>query len=84
MIRKISACALLVTFLATPAFSQSMDCEQEFRVRVNKMMGKPDIRMPINDMVASTRFMIQGYDACMKGDMTGAKSFFEQAGKYGN
>jgi len=48
------------------------------------MMGKPDIRMPINDMVASTRFMIQGYDACMKGDMTGAKSFFEQAGKYGN
>lgn len=84
MVRKIYVCAVLVACLATPAFAQSMDCEQEFRVRVDRMMSKPDIRIPTRDMVATTRFVLQGYDACMKGDMTGAKDFFEKAGKSGS
>jgi hypothetical protein len=83
MLRTISAFALVLTFAGTPAFA-AMDCEHEFRVRVDKMMGKPDIRMPISDMVASTRFLVQGYDSCMKGEMDDAKSFFEKAFSMGH
>jgi len=66
--------------MGTPAFA-AMDCEKEFRVRVDRMMTKPDIRVPISDMVASTRFMVQGYEFCMKGDMDQAKTFFDRASK---
>lgn len=82
MVRRLSAFALVFSILATPAFA--MDCEQEFRVRIDRMMSKPDIRIPITDMVAQTRFLVQGFDACMKGDMTSAKQFFERASKSGN
>jgi len=82
MFRKISAATLALAFLSAPALA--MDCEQEFRVRIDRMMAKPDIRVPISDMVSSTRFILQGFDACMKGDMTSAKSFFEQSQRRGS
>lgn len=80
MLRILSAGVLALAFAASPA-SAAMDCENEFRVRINRMMGGPDIRVPINDMVASTRFMVQAYEYCMKGDMDAAKTFFERASK---
>lgn len=83
MLRTLSACALVLTFAGTPAFA-AMDCENEFRVRVDKTMTKTDIRVPINDMVAGTRFLVQGYDSCMKGDMDNAKTFFEKAFSMGH
>lgn len=83
MLRTLSACALVLTFAGTPAFA-AMDCKQEFRVRVDNMMAKPEWHTRIDDMVQSTRFLVQGYDACMKGDMDNAESFFEKAFSMGH
>ncbi len=75
---------LFVAALALVSLSASasaMDCEKEFRVRLDKMMAKPAV--PSGDVIVTTRYMLQGYDACMKGDMTSAKDFFERAAKFG-
>lgn len=79
MLTKLSAFTLALALMGAPAFA--MDCEKEFRVRIDRMMSKPDIRVPISDMVASTKFVVEGYDFCMKGDMDKAKTFFEKASK---
>ncbi|MDZ4792043.1 MAG: hypothetical protein SGJ17_12680 [Hyphomicrobiales bacterium] len=83
--RKFSAvAALLVCLSATPSFA--MDCQKEFRVRVDAMMAEASKSSSLSDaiMVNRTRFALQGYDACMKGDMNAAKDYFAQAGKSGN
>ncbi|MDZ4792215.1 MAG: hypothetical protein SGJ17_13580 [Hyphomicrobiales bacterium] len=74
---------LLATFaLASLTITASaMDCEKEYRVRLDKMMAKPGV--PSSDVIATTRYMLQGYDACMKGDTKTASEFFEKAGKSG-
>jgi hypothetical protein len=84
MLRTLSACALVLTFAGTPAFAAEMDCKQEFRVRVDKMMSKPEFHTRIDDMIDSTHFLVQGYDACMKGDMDNAKTLFEKAFSMGH
>ncbi len=83
MLRTLSACALVLTFLGTPAFA-AMDCQKEFRVRVDKMMGEPKIHTRIDEMVQSTRFLVQGYDACMKGETDSAHDLFEKAFSMGH
>jgi hypothetical protein len=75
MFRKLSAAALALAFLATPALA--MDCEKEFRVRVDHMMEAPTAQTIY--FIKTTRFLLQGYDACMKGDMETATKSFEEA-----
>lgn len=75
MFRKISAAALALAFMAGPAFA--MDCENEFRVRVDRMMEKPTAKTFY--MINTTKFLIQGYDACMKGDIENATKYFKDA-----
>ncbi len=84
MLRTLSACALVLTFIGTPAFAASMDCKKEFRVRIDGMMAKPEFHTRIDDMIQSTRFLVQGYDACMKGEMDSAKDLFEKAFSMGH
>jgi hypothetical protein len=83
MFRTISAAALALTFLSMPAFA-AMDCEKEYRVRVDHMMEKFSVQFPIKDMVHLTRFTLMGYDNCMKGNMKMAHKYFDEAMKYGN
>ena len=81
MFLKVCAAALASVFLAAPALA--MDCEKEFRVRVDQM-AKPEIRIYSKDMVHLTRFALKGYDACMKGDMASARKYFERATRNGS
>jgi hypothetical protein len=86
MFRTASATVLALGFLALGALAvpaHAMDCQKEFRVRVDRMMAKRDIRVPTLDMINTTRFLLQGYDACMSGDMVSAKSYFEKMRRQG-
>jgi hypothetical protein len=69
-----------IALMAFTAAASAMDCEKEFRVRVDRMMAKPTV--PTGDMIEMTRWSLQGYDACMKGDKKTATEFFEKAGKF--
>ncbi|NJM34445.1 MAG: hypothetical protein HC850_06735 [Rhodomicrobium sp.] len=80
MFRTLSASALALALLTANA--SAMDCSQEFKVRLDKMMAKPTV--PVTDMVNTSRFLVQAYDACMKGDMASAKTFFDKAMKTGS
>jgi hypothetical protein len=83
MLRTFSAALLAVAALTGPAIAQ-MNCDEEFRVRVNRLHpNEPDdIRMPMEDMVAITRFTLQGYDACKQGNMEMARKHFDAAMKH--
>ncbi len=70
-----------IAIMSLSVTASAMDCQKEFRVRLDKMMTKTAIAS--SDVVSSTRFMLQGYDACMKGDTKSAFEFFEKAGKSG-
>lgn len=75
---------LAAAMLAGPA--AAMDCGKEFRVRIEKMMSDPSRPQSLSEavMVDRTRFALQGFDACMKGDMKSARSFFDKAGGAGH
>lgn len=77
--KSVLAAAFAVLAFSTAA--SAMDCEKEFRVRVDKMMAKPAV--PNGDLPNGTRWVLQGYDACMKGDSKSALEFFEKANKFG-
>ncbi|MDX2264930.1 MAG: hypothetical protein NW215_08155 [Hyphomicrobiales bacterium] len=70
-----------IALFAFTATASAMDCAKEFRVRLDKMMAKAGV--PSSDAVETTRYMLQGYDACMKGDMKTAMEYFERAGRTG-
>lgn len=79
MIRALLTASALTVLMAVPAMA--MDCEKEFRVRIDQMMSKQTISFA--DKVEITRFTLQGAEACMKGDKAAAQSFFEKAAKMG-
>jgi DNA-binding FadR family transcriptional regulator len=80
MFRTLSASVLAIALLSANAYA--MDCSQEFKVRLDRMMSKTSV--PTVDMVETARFLVQGYDACMKGDQKSAKEFFEKGMKTGS
>lgn len=69
----VMACALL------PAAASAMDCQKEFRIRLDRMSKAP--AMTSADMIETTRWILQGYDACMKGDMKTAREYFDRTAR---
>jgi hypothetical protein len=82
MLRILTASALILGVMQTPA-SAKMDCGKEFRVRVDRMMSQGEA-VPTKQMIYSTRFLLRGYDACMKGDMETAREFFDRTTRHGS
>ncbi|MDX2265565.1 MAG: hypothetical protein NW215_11415 [Hyphomicrobiales bacterium] len=81
--RKLLVFAAVAALHAAPA--AAMDCQKEFRTRVDAMMAEASRSSSLSDaiMVNRTRFALQGYDACMKGDMKAAADYFERSGRSG-
>jgi hypothetical protein len=82
MLRLLTASALILGVMQTPALAK-MDCSKEFRVRVDRMMSQGDT-VPTKQMIYTTRFLLKGYDACMKGDTETARDFFEKTTRHGS
>lgn len=78
---KAVSIAMLALSLAAPVWAQKMDCGKEFRVRVDRMMSEAQRPGSLAEaaMVNRTRYALQGYDACMKGDMKTARQLFERS-----
>ncbi len=77
MIRAIIFAGMVGVALASP--SVAMNCETEFRVRVDQMMSKQTLSLA--EKIEITQFALKGAEACMKGDMNSAKTFFDKAAK---